>query len=132
LPLAITHTAANCHESQVAIELVDKIPALPQSNGRRRHRPKALLADRAYDAEQKIRDPLRHRGIRPLIAQRNSDNGSGLGRFRYVVEACFEWLFQWRRLRVRYEKRDDIHDAFLSLACTMICFNRLKTVKGLC
>jgi transposase len=83
------------------------------------------LADRAYDAEAKIRQPLRRDGTRPLIAKRNAPNGSGLGEFRYVVESCFEWLFQWRRLRVRYEKRSDIHTAFLHLACAMICWREL-------
>jgi hypothetical protein len=26
-----------------------------------------------------------------------------------------------RRLRVRYERRDDIHEAFLTLGCVLIC-----------
>ncbi len=66
---------------------------------------------------------MRH--IRPLVAHRNTEHGSGLGTFRYVVEACFDWLFNWRRLRVRYEKRPDIHDAFLIIGCAMICWNRV-------
>ena len=61
----------------------------------------------------------------PSLAKRNTEHGSGLGKFRYVVEACFDWLFNWRRLRVRYEKRPDIHDAFLFLGCAMICWNRV-------
>ena len=60
-----------------------------------------------------------------LLTKRNTELGSGLGKFRYVVEACFDWLFNWRRLRVRYEKRDDIHDAFLAIGCCMICWNRV-------
>jgi hypothetical protein len=32
---------------------------------------------------------------------------------------------QFRRLRVRYDKRADIHEAFLSLACVMICWQNL-------
>jgi hypothetical protein len=40
-----------------------------------------------------------------------SEQGSGLGKDRYVVEAAFDWLFIQRRLRVRYEKRDDILNA---------------------
>lgn len=109
----------------MAIPLVDDVPPIKQPCGGPRKRPDELLGDRAYDAEAKIRQPLRKRGIRPLIAHRNTEHGSGLGKFRYVVEACFEWLFTWRRLRVRYEKRDDIHDAFLFLGCAMICWNRV-------
>lgn len=125
-PLAIDHTGANCHDSQVTIELVDSVPPIKQPRGRPRKRPDELLADRAYDAEDKIRKPLRQRGITPLIAKRNTDHGSGLGKYRYVVEACFDWIFNWRRLRVRYEKRDDIHEAFLVIACCMICWKRIQ------
>jgi hypothetical protein len=41
----------------------------------------------------------------PLLAKRNTEHGSGLGRWRWVVERTFAWLNQFRRLRVRYEKR---------------------------
>jgi transposase len=53
---------------------------------------------------------------------RTTEHGSGLGRWRWVVERTFAWLNQFRRLRVRYEKRADIHAAFLSLGCTLICW----------
>jgi hypothetical protein len=36
------------------------------------------------------------------------------------------WLNQFRRLRVRYEKRADIHEAFLSLGCALICWRFLR------
>lgn len=124
-PLAIEHTGANVHDSQIAIALVDGIPAIKQPRGRPRKRPDEVLADRAYDAEEKIRQPLRQRKTKPLIAKRNSEHGSGLGKFRYVVEAAFDWLFNQRRLRVRYEKRDDIHQAFLIIGCLLICWRRI-------
>ena len=41
--------------------------------------------------------------------------GCGSGRWRWVVERTFAWLFQFRRIRVRYERRADIHEAFLTL-----------------
>ena len=75
-----------------------------------------MLGDRAYDAE-KIRAGLRAKVIQPLLAQRNTGHGSGLGRWRWVVERTFAWLNLFRRLRVRYEKRADIHEAFLLLGC---------------
>lgn len=109
----------------MALPLVDAIEPIKRPRGRSRKRPDALLADRAYDAEEKIRQPLRERGIQPLIARRNTEHGSGLGKYRWVVEAAFSWLFKYRRLRVRYEKRDDIHDAFLKIGCLLICWNRV-------
>jgi transposase len=125
-PLAITHTGANVHDSQAAIPLIDAIPPIKRPGGGRRKRPDAAFADRAYDAENKIRVPLRQRGIKPFIAKRSTDHGSGLGVHRCVVEWTFSWLFQFRRLRVRYEKRADIHTAFLTIGCLLICWNRLK------
>jgi len=56
----------------------------------------------------------RQRKTKLLIAKRNTETGSGVGEFRYVVEAAFDWLFNQRRLRVRCEKRDDIHQAFFN------------------
>ena len=123
--MAVEHTAANVHDSNMAIPLVDAIPPIKQPIGGPRRRPEVVLADRAYDAEDKIRKPLRRRGILPLIAERNTPHGSGLGQYRYVVEAAFDWLFNQRRLRVRYEKRDDIHQAFLIIGCLLICWNRV-------
>ncbi len=32
----------------------------------------------------------------------------------------------YRRLAVRYERRADIHEAFLHLGCSLICFNYLS------
>ena len=132
VPLAIEHTGANIHDSDMAIALVDGIPPIRQPRGRPRRRPDEVLADRAYDAEAKIRRPLRARGIRPLIARRNTEHGSGLGQYRYVVEAALGWLLSQRRLRVRYEKRDDIHEAFLVIGCFLICWRRVAAMKGFC
>ena len=125
-PLAITHTGANVHDSQEAITLIDAIPPIKRPGGGRRKRPDKAYADRAYDAEEKIRVPLRQRGITPFVAKRNTEHGSGLGKHRCVVESVFSWLFNYRRLRVRYEKRDDIHTAFLIIGCLLICWNRVE------
>ena len=43
-----------------------------------------------------------------------------------VVERTFAWLNQFRRLRVRYDKRADIHQALLSLSCALICWQFLR------
>lgn len=77
--------------------------------------------DRGYNAAA-IRRGLRTRHIVPLLAMRRTEHGSGLGRWRWVVERTFAWLSQFRRLRVRNDKRADIHDAFLSLGCALICW----------
>jgi len=93
--------------------------------GRPRRRPDTLLADRGYDS-QRHRQALRARGIRPIIAKRRTQHGSGLGRQRWVVERTLSWLHQYRRLRIRYERRADIHQALLALACSLICLKQLN------
>jgi transposase len=124
IPLVIQLTGANRNDSQQALALVDTIPLLQGERGRPRRRPDCVLRDRAYDAKR-IREGLRTRGIRPLLAERNTAHGSGLGRWRWVVERTFAWLNQFRRLRVRYEKRADIHEAFLTIGCALTCWNFL-------
>jgi hypothetical protein len=42
-----------------------------------------------------------------------------------VVERTLACLGQFRRLTTRYERREDIHHAFVSLGCLLICFNAL-------
>lgn len=125
IPLAFHLTGANCHDSKHALPLFDAIPPLAGARGRPRFRPDTVFGDRGYDAEA-IRRGLRARGIRPLLAKRNTGHGSRLGQFRWVVERTFAWLNQYRRLRVRYEKRADIHEAFLTLGCALTCWTFLR------
>jgi len=126
IPLAIQLTGANRNDSQQALALVSAIPPLQGKRGRPRHRPDRVLGDRGYDAVS-IRQGLRERGILPLLAMRNTGHGSRLGRWRWVVERTFAWLNQFRRLRVRYERRADIHEAFLALGCILICWRFLTS-----
>lgn len=88
--------------------------------GRPRKRPDRVQGDRGYDS-QPHRQALKARGIEAVLARRNTEHGSGLGVYRWVVERSLSWLHQFRRLRVRYEKRDDIHEAFMTIGCIIIC-----------
>jgi len=110
---------------QTGIPLVDRIPAVRGIIGRPRRRPDQLIADRGYDS-QSHRRQLRQRGITPKIARRETAHGSGLGRYRWVVERTFAWLHQFRRLLVRYDRRADIHEGFLAIGCCLICWRRLS------
>ena len=53
-------------------------------------------------------------GVTPVIARRGTGHGSGLGQYRWVVEQTIALLHWFRRLRIRWEIRDDIHEAFPS------------------
>ncbi|WCL90108.1 MULTISPECIES: IS5 family transposase [Streptomyces] len=119
IPLAVSVTGGNRNDATQLEPLLDKIPAVAGQVGRPHRRPDALLADRGYDHD-KYRRLLRQRGIRPVIAKRVEPHGTGLGIFRYVVERTIVWLHGFRRLRIRWERRDDIHEAFLGLAVCLI------------
>jgi hypothetical protein len=66
------------------------------------------------------------RGIRPVIAERGQPDGTGLGIFRYVVERTIAWLHGFRRMRIRWERRDDLHEAFLDLATCLITYRHVQ------
>jgi transposase len=52
--------------------------------------------------------------------------GRVLGVFRWVVEGTLAWLHRFRRLALRYERRADVHEAFLTLGCALITWRYLK------
>lgn len=137
MPLAVTISASNVHDSKMLEETVDAIPSLrlpSRHRGRPRKRPRKLHADKGYDYPR-CRRTLRSRGIISRIARRGIESSERLGRYRWVVERTLSWLNRFRRLTVRYERRADIHLAFLSLGCALICWrtltNRTETELGL-
>lgn len=129
IPLACILSAANVHDVTMLLPTLDALAPITRPRGRPRKRPEQLHADEAYDAAA-LRRALRRRGILPRIARRGIASSERLGRYRWVVERTGAWLKQYRRLRIRDERRADIHLAVLHLGCTLICWNLL--VKGFC
>jgi len=126
IPLAVRLTSSNRHDVTQLIPLIDAIPPIAGKVGHPMQRPKEIFADRAYDSGPH-REQLTQRGIEAVIAERNTEHGSGLGIFRWVVERTMSWLHQFRRLRVRYERRADIHMAFLKIGSIVICYRYLTS-----
>ncbi|WP_370040787.1 transposase [Micromonospora sp. M71_S20] len=107
-------TDGNRYDVTQLLHLVDRVPRIEGIRGRPRQRPDRIYADRGYDFD-KYRRELRTRGITPVIARRGVPHGSGLGTRRWVVEQAIALLHWFRRLRTRWEIRDDIHEAFRTL-----------------
>ena len=125
IPLAWTVTGGNRNDVTQLVPLIERVPPVRGRPGRPRRRPERVTADRGYDSNA-LRDQLRERGIEPEIANRYLGHGSGLGRARWVVERTFAWLHHLKRLLVRYDRRHEIHEAFLAIGCCLVCFKRLQ------
>jgi transposase len=127
LPLAELLTAANVNETTVLEALIDAVVPVAGKMGRPRRRPEKLHADKAYRS-RKNQEVLRRRGIKSRIARPGIESSKKLGKHRRVVERTYAWVNQMRRLIIRYERRDDIYDAFFRLGCCLIYFDFLGPV----
>ncbi len=67
---------------------------------------------------------LCHGGMQAFIEQAAATQSIFLC---YVVEQALALFHQFRRLRTRFDKRADIHEAFMTIGCAMICWRRLHS-----
>ncbi|GAB7051236.1 hypothetical protein JCM9534A_63620 [Catenuloplanes indicus JCM 9534] len=123
-PLKVITTGGNMPDISMAVTLLDSVPPIAGRVGRPRFRFPVLLADKGYDSKG-FRAECRRRGTEPIIPQRGRKHIKGLGRLRYVVEQGIALLHQFRRLAIRWERHLDLHEAFVSLGCALICWRRL-------
>ena len=116
-PLSAFTTSANHAEVNTLETLVDVRVT--------KRKPKRMLYDRAVDADW-IREQMDARGIELICPHRRGrkkpplQDGRALRRYkrRYKVERTIAWLFNFRRLTVRYEYYDDLFEGFLHLGCS--------------
>jgi len=124
-------TPANVRDEQPLEQMVKNLPPVQGPRGRPRCRPKELYGDRGYGFAWVIAMILAMR-IRPQLAPRGSEHGSGLGQVRYVIERTMVWFGHWRRLKVCYEKTGAHWQAYHELVASLICFRRWqKIIAGL-
>ena len=81
---------------------------------------------RPYYDYPRCRQALRRRNISPRIARRGIEPSERLGRHRWRVERTLAWLVGFRYLQVRYGRHAAYLQAFLHLACALICARFLK------
>lgn len=124
LPLSVAVSAANTHDSAALTPLVMAIPVIRSRRGPRRRKPDKLHADKAYDIAA-LRAWLRQRNIGVRIARKGIESGDTLGKHRWVIERSIAWLFGYRRLTIRYERKASHFRAFLTLAASLTCYKKL-------
>jgi transposase len=126
IPLSATVSAANVNEVTRVLQVLVNMPPVGGKPGPKREKPERLQGDRGYDSKP-LRQFLRWLGINPVLAARNTEHGSGLGVYRWFVERTISWLHSFGRLRRRLDRLTEIQDAFLQLACDIICLRFLVT-----
>lgn len=131
MPLAHRATPANGNERAQVMPLLDAVRVRTGRRGRPRKRPKVLVTDKGYDAND-LRQQLRRRGIRPQIPKRVWTTKKPRGRPikmdvpRFQAERTFAWFQKkYRRLVVRWERLAACFVAFLALATMHIWIQRL-------
>jgi transposase len=119
LPVAAGIASASPHEVTLVEETID--------NGFLEHAPDCLIGDRAYDSDPLDARLREERGIE-LIAphrstrRRKTQDGRALRRYvrRWKIERLFAWLFNYRRLTTRWERRAENFLGFVYLGCICI------------
>ncbi len=124
VPSAATTTAANVNEVTPVVPVLTAMPPVGGKPGPKRRKPERLQGDRGDDSEP-VRQVLRRLGVTPILAARGTEHGSGLGVFRWFVERTIAWLHSFGRLRRHLDRNTELQEAFLRLACALICLNFL-------
>jgi hypothetical protein len=120
--LAGEQRAANVPEGPHLEQLVAAIPPVRGRRGRPRRHPPKRHADNAYDAQAQRR-AVRRRKIRPRSARRGIESRARRGAPALEGGADGALAAPYRRLRIRYERRDAIHEAFFTLGRILILWN---------
>jgi len=126
VPLAARLTGANRHDVTQLLPLVEAIPRIAGKVGAPLRKPERVMGDRAYHSDPHRRK-LSARAIATAIARRNTAHGSGLGVYRWFVEQSLALMHQFKRLRVRDDRDDAVHEAFMTIACAIMCWRRLHS-----
>jgi len=134
LPLAIAVDGANIHDTRLVAPTLDAIViARPEPSEKA---PQHLCLDAAYvgGKTQEVVDQHQYIAhIRPRDEDRahaQSQDPTKKPR-RWVVERLHSWLNRSRRLLVRWEKGTQTYEAFLHLACALLCFGQCDRAQAI-
>ena len=87
-----------------------------------------LIADKAYDANERMLDPLQKAGIEAVIPSKSSrkelrDYDKEMYKNRHLIENFFGKLKQYRAIATRYDKLGKIFLGSIYLAASVIWLN---------
>ena len=121
-PLSLIVSGANRHDVKLLAATLDEIVVRrPKPT---RHKRQHLCADKAYSGRPAA-EVMHSRGYTPHVRQigREPSRRRGRGRARrWVVERTHSWFNRFRKLLVRYEKKEANFMALLQCAAALICW----------
>ena len=132
MPLGVELASASPHEVTLIESTLEKISVPRSGRGRPRRNPERLIYDQAADSDP-LRQRLAKRDIQLISPHRRNrikpkqQDGRPLRpyRRRWKIERTVAWLFNFRRLVVRYEHKITMFSAFVHVACMLIALRQL-------
>lgn len=88
----------------------------------------ALLADKAYDAQERVMDLLEKAGVQNVIPPKSNrivqrEYDEDMYKIRHLIENFFAKLKQFRGIATRYDKRASTFLGAIYLAASVIWLN---------
>ncbi len=122
-PLSLIVAGANRHDVKLLPETLDAIVIRrPRPT---RTRPQNLCVDKGYAGKPALQQMLARRYI-PHVPPKGTSKPRrrtrGKKARRWVVERTHSWMNNYRKLRVRYEKKAANFEGLLHLAAALICW----------
>lgn len=125
VPISIGIESASPHETKLARKAVDDCFVADA--------PELLIGDRAYDSDPLDAELRTECGVELISPHRegrkkpSTQDGRPLRRYRrrWKIERLFAWLFNFRRLVVRYERYEQNYLGMLRLGCLVILLRYL-------
>lgn len=132
IPLSLAVSGAQTHDVKLLAPTLDNVVV---------ERPEGddapdqhLCADKGYAGEPAHKTMTEHRYV-PHVRQRGEERKAkeidpSYRPRRWVVERTHSWLNRFRKLLVRFEKKEASHEALLEIACALIVFRQVIIIHG--
>lgn len=121
IPLTVEVAPANRHDMTLVAATLAGMRCARPVNGKSK-----LCLDLGYDYDE-VRRIASMAGFEPIILGRRDERENkkqrGARARRWVVERTHSWLNRFRRMLVRWEKREDTYLAMLQFACGLIAWH---------
>jgi putative transposase len=126
VPLAVVVASANKHDMKLVESTLESM-VIERPEPDKRH-PQNMCMDKGYDFPE-IDELVAEWGYTAHIARKGVDQSKrkripGYRARRWIVERTNSWMNRFRRLLIRWEKKEENYLAMLHLACAWVTYQR--------